>query len=51
MGPLGRAVVRYLAVIGIGLFLHTATARAAQILLNPGFETGALAPWFQDRDF
>ena len=26
-------------------------ARAANIVSNPGFETGALAPWFQDRDF
>src|SRR5215203_1240470 len=28
-----------------------ATSAIAQVLLNSGFETGALSPWFQDRDF
>ena len=31
--------------------LFTADARAVNIVANPGFETGVLGPWFQDRNF
>lgn len=32
-------------------FAGSAPAGAANILLNPGFETGTLGPWFEDRVF
>lgn len=31
--------------------MGASSAFAANILTNPGFETGVLAPWFQDRNF
>src|SRR5205085_1450320 len=33
------------------LSLPTTGAQATNILANPGFESGALAPWFQSSDF
>lgn len=33
------------------LILFAGTGFAANILVNPGFETGALAPWFNSTDF
>lgn len=37
--------------IGIGVLSSPDTASAANILVNEGFETGALAPWFNSDDF
>lgn len=36
-----------LACVAVG----ASPALAVNILTNPGFETGVLAPWFQDRNF
>lgn len=48
--PLGRPWRRFLALLGTGLALAGAvalpgTAQAANILTNPGLESGALSPW------
>ena len=44
---------RLLAALSVGLvsLCLAAQARADNLLFNPGFETGSLGPWFQDRDF
>jgi|SRR5581483_1298861 len=40
-----------LSIVVAAFFAATGTARAANILVNPGFETGNLAPWVIGNDF
>jgi PEP-CTERM motif len=42
----------FVASLGVGLVLLASAAHASpvNILVNPGFESGALAPWFQGID-
>jgi hypothetical protein len=44
-------MTRFLFTVAAGTLLASTTARANNILVNPGFETGALAPWYQGNDF
>jgi hypothetical protein len=39
------------AVTTLALVASMGRSNATNILVNPGFESGALAPWFQDRSF
>ena len=39
------------AFLTANLFFHGAPAHSATILINGGFETGSLAPWFASNDF
>jgi hypothetical protein len=48
--PFSVSVLTMGALLGLGV-LCLGQAQAAQILSNPGFESGSLSPWFQDRDF
>jgi hypothetical protein len=40
-----------LGLAALALLGNAPQARAGEILVNPGFETGSLSPWFQDRNF
>jgi hypothetical protein len=40
------------AILTASIVAHcAATTLSAQVLSNPGFETGALSPWFQGNDY
>ena len=45
-----KVVLGLFALSGLFLF-SVSTAKADQVLVNGGFESGALSPWFQDRNF
>ena len=47
-------MTRFAGLVASSLFVaaifgFASDAGATNILVNPGFETGALGPWFQDR--
>jgi hypothetical protein len=44
-------VVRILAAMALATSLFSSVASAANILVNPGFETGDLFPWFNSNNF
>lgn len=39
------------SALGCAAILAATPAAATNIVTNPGFETGSLTPWFQDRSF
>src|SRR5687768_11385844 len=40
-----RSLLAVLVVAGAGLLMAPSAAQAANLLSNPGFETGTLSPW------
>jgi hypothetical protein len=43
--------MKFIKALACAAFVVAAPASAANILTNPGLESGSLTPWFQDRDF
>jgi hypothetical protein len=46
-----RLAIRFIVVLAMLVTVFVSEAPAANILVNPGFETGALAPWVNGTDF
>lgn len=46
-----RRLAMFMAIMACFATTLAATARAANILTNPGFETGSLSPWSNGDDF
>jgi len=46
-----KQLVIAVAGIGFAVAFSPSASAATNILVNPGFETGSLSPWFQSNDF
>ncbi|MBZ5587553.1 MAG: hypothetical protein LAO05_03250 [Acidobacteriia bacterium] len=46
--PVSRVLVARLAVVAVVSVMAIGAAEAAEVLSNPGFESGALSPWTTD---